>query len=160
MKVTDILTRVNAYLAGEQLSYSQLKPFLDDTIDDINQQLNSIYPVFSELPASLEAYTYFPDIYIRKVVCVGAAWYFYKADEEGIDSAPAYKEQYQQALYMMSRDMMNVVPEQYKQGYVDPATLAPGEVAPEAPVVGVIKIEPDGDLTPQGVTIDGNSWNI
>jgi len=160
MKITDIVNRVNAYLAGEQLSYSQLKPFLDDTVDDINQQLNSIYPVFSELDPSASEYTAFPDIYLRKVVSLGAAWYFYKADEEGVDSAPAYKEQYYQALYFMARDMMNNVPEQYKQGYVDPNTLAPGEVAPDAPVLGVIKIEPDGDLEEQGVSVNANSWSI
>jgi hypothetical protein len=49
MQVKDIITCINELLAGEQLHYQDLEIFLDKTIDDINGQLNTRYPVFSEL---------------------------------------------------------------------------------------------------------------
>ena len=36
MKVVDIVRLTNKYLSGEQLTYNKLLPFLDATIDDIN----------------------------------------------------------------------------------------------------------------------------
>lgn len=159
MKILDIVNRVNRALAGELLSYSQMKDHLDDVIDDINNQLDTIYPAFSELDPSLDSYTAFDDRYIRSVVIPGAAYYFYQMDEEGIDTAPAYAQKYQRNLFLMIRDTINNIPEQYKRGYVDPATLGEGEVAPEVPVAGVIHIEEDGDLEMQGGGyIHGSIW--
>ena len=44
MLVNDIVKRVNQELAGEQLVYTRIKPFLDEVIDDINANLNSTFP--------------------------------------------------------------------------------------------------------------------
>ena len=49
MKIVDILKLTNKYLSGEQLTYNKLLPFLDAVIDDINNELNSTYPSFSQL---------------------------------------------------------------------------------------------------------------
>ena len=78
MKVIDIVKLSNKYLAGEQLTYPKLLPFLDAVIDDINSELNATYPSFSSLaiegnPTSTDVYDCFPDHYIRSVVCIGVA---------------------------------------------------------------------------------------
>lgn len=106
-------------LAGEQLVYSKLEPFLDSVIDDINIQLNSRYPTFSEcnFPSVLDTaavYDYFPDRYIRSVVIKGAAYKFYIMDEEGINTAEMFGYDYQDALYYMLRDFVDKVPEEYQ----------------------------------------------
>ena len=76
MLIKDIVNLVNQKLAGELLSYSELRTYLDNVVDDINSQLNTCYPTFSELESTTE-YTAFPDRYIRSVVVPGATWYFY-----------------------------------------------------------------------------------
>lgn len=106
-------------LAGEQLVYSRLEVFLDSVIDDINSRLNSKFPSFSELNMDLvyehEAdYNYFPDKYIRSVVIPGAAYKFYVMDEEGIATAEQYGYEYEKNLFVMMRDYMEQVPEEYQ----------------------------------------------
>ena len=83
MLVNDIVKRVNQELAGEQLVYTRIKPFLDEVIDDINANLNSTFPTFSDLGESVEGglvtdYNYFPEKYILvytscsiQVLCYG-----------------------------------------------------------------------------------------
>lgn len=116
MKVIDIVKLSNKYLAGEQLTYSKLLPFLDAVIDDINNELNSTFPSFSSLaidgqPSKNDVYDVFPDHYIRSVVCIGAASKFYTMDEEGIISAEGYEMTYRQNLFYMLRDYVEHVPE-------------------------------------------------
>lgn len=114
MLIKDIVALVNQKLAGELLTYSELKPHLDSTIDDINTQLNSKYPAFSELDSIVTEYTAFPDKFIRQVVVPGAAWYFYTTDEEGSAAAPQYAQDYQRGLFTMLRDMLYGVPTEYQ----------------------------------------------
>ena len=116
MKVIDIVKLSNKYLAGEQLTYSKLLPFLDAVIDDINNELNATYPSFSSLaidgqPSSSDVYDFFPDRYIRSVVCIGAASKFYTMDEEGIIASEGYEMTYQRNLFYMVRDYIEHVPE-------------------------------------------------
>lgn len=113
MQIKEIITHVNQCLAGELLSYGDLKFYLDKTIDDINSQLNSKYPAFSELEPLITEYTAFPDRFIRQVVIPGAAWYYYVADEEGSQTAIQYAMDYQRGLDLMLRDMLYGVPEEY-----------------------------------------------
>ena len=114
MLLKDIVTRVNALLAGERLPYNEMLIHLDKTIDDINSQLNSTFPAFSEMPTGKVEYDYFPDRYIRSVVCVGAAWYYFTTDEEGISTAPQYLQDYDRGLFIMLRDYFNEVPIEYQ----------------------------------------------
>lgn len=114
MKLKDITLKVNELLAGERHSYAQIVNFLDRTIDDINSQLNSTFPAFSEIPEGKAEYDYFPDRYIRSVVCVGAAWYYFTTDEEGISTAPQYQYDYDRGLFIMLRDYFNDVPVEYQ----------------------------------------------
>ena len=115
MKVRDIVKLSNRYLAGEQLTYPKLLPFLDAVIDDINSELNATYPSFTSLaiegnPQDDDYYDCFPDSYIRSVVCLGAASKFYLTDEEGILAAEGYEMTYRQNLFYMVRDFIEHVP--------------------------------------------------
>ena len=83
MRITNIVKLINDKLAGELLSKSELIQFMDNVIDDINEQLNSCFPAFSELKPEQTDYDFFPDKYIRSVVVQGAAWYYYVTDEDG-----------------------------------------------------------------------------
>jgi len=109
MKITDITKRINDLLAGETLSYKQLTLHLDAVIDDINTDLASKYPAFSELPEGAVEYTHIPDRYIRSVVCIGAAHYFYITDEEGGTAARTYQELYFTNRYTFVRDWIDKV---------------------------------------------------
>ena len=119
MKVIDIVKRTNKLLAGEQLIYQKLVPFFDQVIDDINSELNATYPSFSSLdydmlyPENAE-YSYFPDKYVRSVVALGAAYYFYVMDEEGIETATKYEQMYRTNLFYMVRDYIEQVPRFYQ----------------------------------------------
>lgn len=119
MKINSIVQRVNRLLAGEQLVYSYLVEFLDSTIDDINSKLNSTFPTFTELTVGVDLvgdvdYNCFPDNYIRSVVVPGAVYKFYIMDEEGITTAEQFGYDYEKGLFMMMRDYMELVPEEYQ----------------------------------------------
>lgn len=99
--------------------YSRLEPFLDEVIDDINASLNSTFPAFSDLGRdigfrSTAEYTFFPDNYIRSVVCKGAAAKFYVMDEEGSPAAEQYMAEYSAALFIMTRDYIANVPDRFR----------------------------------------------
>ena len=120
MKVQTIIKNINKYLAGEMLRYDDLEPFLDRTIDEINSALNSCYPSISEFMDDETVdqtanYNFFPDRYIRSVVVVGAAYFYYQADEEGEQVANSFGGQFHQALYIMQRDHLIKVPLEYQE---------------------------------------------
>lgn len=114
MQLSIITSRLNEMLGGERHAYSKFIAHLDKTIDDINAQLNSTFPAFSEMPSGKAEYDYFPDQYIRSVVLPGAAWYYFTSDEEGISTANQYMMDYQRGLFYMQRDYFNYVPAQYQ----------------------------------------------
>ena len=120
MYIDQIVSGVNTKLAGETLTYNQMRLFLDECIDDINRELDANFPVFTGLSESAE-YNYFPDKYIRSVIMVGAAFKFYITDEEGAVTAPQYGWDYKDNLFYMKRDYSCQVPEAYRNaeaGYV------------------------------------------
>ena len=124
MKLTQIVGLVNTKLAGETLTYNQMVSFLDDTINDINTQLNACFPTFSETNPTLQSdsvYDVFPDQYITSVVVIGAAYKFYTTDEEGLNVATGYQQEYERGLFYMVRDYSESVPEAYQaqnRGYL------------------------------------------
>lgn len=132
MYIKDIVSEINRCLAGEMLSYTEVRSYLDKTIDDINTQLNSKYPVFSELADGTAEYTAFPDSFIRQVVIPGAAWYYYVADEEGSIAAQQYQQDYYKGLFIITRDLIYGVPIEYQvatpQGSAQLAYEADGNV--------------------------------
>ena len=124
MLLTTVQKLFNDALAGETLSYKEMLPHLDAAIDDINAKLNSTYPVFSEVPyeTSESEYSFFPDKYIRMVVIPGAAWHFYVMDEEGLQTAPQYQADFENGKFLMQRDMLYKIPEEFQdddqQGFI------------------------------------------
>jgi len=128
MTTAQIVNYVNAKLAGEMLTYTQLLVHLDAAVDDINRELNSCFPVFSEFETNKALYpdypdyNFIPDRVIRMVIVVGVAYKFYITDEEGSMTAQQYSYDYKDALFYLKRDYCNSVPEQYQadnQGYID-----------------------------------------
>lgn len=120
MTVQNIVAGVNAKLAGENLTYNQMRLFLDETIDDINNELSSNFPDFTEISAG-GVYDFFPERYIRSVVILGAAYKFYVTDEEGAESAKQFQAEYRRNLFLMKRDYSERVPEAYQdfnKGYL------------------------------------------
>ena len=111
MNYNDIVTLINKKIPSEQLNLDRMLSFMDEVIDDINAQLGSRFPTFSEWNAAVDRpghkpneYTLFPDRYIRTVVVTGAAAKWYTADEEGIETATTYIKDYDRALFIMLRD--------------------------------------------------------
>lgn len=87
--------------------------FMDEVIFDINHQLNTQYPTFSEASDSTAdnvtaSYDYkaFPDEWQRTVVVYGAASKIYASDDEGINTATDYSSEYQEYLFLMLRDFV------------------------------------------------------
>ena len=120
MTIANIVSGVNTKLAGETLTFNQMKLFLSEVIDDINAELNATFPSFDDLTSS-DVYDAFPDNYIRSVVITGAAFKFYVTDEEGIATAQQYGYDYKDRLFRMKRDYSDKVPEEYQadgQGYL------------------------------------------
>lgn len=120
MLISNIVNGVNTKLAGETMTFNQLKLFLSETIDDINRELCATYPSFDDLKES-DNYNYFPDKYIRSVVITGAAYKFYETDEEGIVTATQYHYDFMDNLFYMKRDYSCKVPTEYQdtdRGYV------------------------------------------
>lgn len=126
MKINTLISLTNTKLAGETLTYAQLRPLFDEVIIDINADLNACFPLFSTYAPdynNLEAeYDCFPDMYLASVVATGAAYKFYTIDEEGIAVAQSFGADYQKALFHMVRDYSSSVPLVFqntgKQGYI------------------------------------------
>ena len=117
MLLNDVVRMVNEKLAGELLTFNELKDHLDATIDDINARLDSTFPTFGEFHESYTQepdYNFFPDKYIRSVVINGAAFYFFMVDEEGSEVAPAFAREYEKNMFIMERDFIDKVPEDYQ----------------------------------------------
>lgn len=117
MQITNLVKRINQLLDGNIQSYTDLVPHLDSAMDDINADLSSVFPVFSDLPTGTLVYEYFPDRYLRECVALGAAYYFYMTDEEGGQPPMGYAQRYAQARFQMIRDYLHLVPVTYHVKY-------------------------------------------
>lgn len=116
MLIVQIQKLFNMALAGETLTIKEMIPHLDAAIDGINDKLNTCYPVFSDIDTTTHdaEYNYFADKYIRTVVIPGAAWHYYVMDEEGLQTAPQYQADYETGKFMMLRDTLYNIPEEYQ----------------------------------------------
>lgn len=121
MLYADIVKQFNVLLAGDNLPLREVLPHLDYSIDRINETLNTKYPTFSEWLDILDedgnkhtCYNLFDNRYIRQVVLKGAAWHYYVTDEEGLATAPQYQQDFENALFIMQRDMLYNIPDEYQ----------------------------------------------
>lgn len=126
MYIANLVQLVNRKLANELLSETELLIYMDSTIDDINANLNTTFPTFSEVIAQAGVnnpdYQAIPNRYLRSVVIVGTAVKYYEADEEGNQSAISFVQDYRQQLFYMLRDYSFNVPAEYRaenQGFVN-----------------------------------------
>lgn len=128
----------NEKLAGEMFNYDEIVSFLDLVIDEINADLSSKFPTFSEFTPTqfpdykaseytkedgtidtviktqvYNNYDLFPDKYIRSVVIPGAAYKWFSVDEEGASTAPLFQQEYEKARFEMVRDYIDFVPPEY-----------------------------------------------
>lgn len=133
----------NEKLAGEMFNYDEIVSFLDLVIDEINGDLCSKFPAFSEFnPTQFPGYKQelyttknekgelvidtkkrdlvysnydlFPDKYIRSVVIPGAAYKWFSVDEEGASTAPLFQQEYEKGRFEMLRDYIDLVPYEYQ----------------------------------------------
>ena len=118
MHIQVLVNLINHKLADELLSQTQLLMHMASVIDDINAQLNSTFPTFSEViqkeGVNNPDYQYIPDKYLRSVVVVGAATKYYEIDEEGNITAQLFAQDYRQQLFYMLRDFSMSIPEEYR----------------------------------------------
>ena len=132
-KVIDLIRK---HLGDELVTEAELYNYIDRVIDDINVQLNTCFPTFTEfseenygIGSNLLDYNAIPDKYLRTVVVPGAAFKYYTTDEEGGNAAPKYEEDYRQGLFYMLRDYSFSIPSKYRadeQGFIDVEEETPG----------------------------------
>lgn len=83
---------------------------------------HSPYYPFPRRPKDRTVYDVIPDKYLRSVVALGTALYFYTDDEEGEQIAMDYQRRYEQQLFYMVRDFHMLVPPEFQNntgGYID-----------------------------------------
>ena len=159
-KLVDTINRT--YIASDYLRQPDIYYYMDRVIDDINSQLQACYPTFSEwedfveiwnenypeLPKDRTVYDVIPDKYLRSVVALGTALYFYENDEEGEQIAMDYQQRYNQQLFLMVRDYHMLVPEEFQNnegGYID---------------FSYIRERGPKDLHPRGVVMRGINTRV
>lgn len=137
MLLTKLIDTVNrTYITSDYLRAPDIYYYMDRVIDDINTNLQARYPVISEWDEFVEKwnekfpdhpkdrtnYDAIPDRYLRSVVALGTALYYYNSDEEGEQIAVDYLQRYNQNMFFMVRDFHNQVPWFYQNdegGYID-----------------------------------------
>lgn len=137
MKINKLIDTVNrAYIPSDYLRAPDIYYYMDRTIDDINSELQATYPTFTDWyefveewnkvnpdePKDRTVYDVIPDKYLRTVVALGTAMYYYASDEEGEQVAIDYQQKYHLALFKMVRDYHMLVPEEFQDnegGYID-----------------------------------------
>lgn len=159
-KLVDTINRT--YIPSDYLRQPDVYYFMDRVIDDINERLQACYPTFTEWedfvevwnenfpddPKDRTKYDVIPDKYLRTVVALGTALYFYTSDEEGEQIAYDYQQKYEQQLFYMIRDYLELVPEMFQNnegGFIDFAYNR--EQKPK-------------DLHPRGVVLNGYNTKV
>jgi hypothetical protein len=145
MLIGNIIKLVNHKLANALLAPTDLYMHMDAVIDDINTQLSTCFPTFSDVikrngGVNGADYTAIPDKYIRSVVVVGTAVKYYEVDEEGNPSAQNFAMDYQQQLFYMVRDFSFSIPKCYRDDNRGMVALSDKDI--EAPALQVPQYNP------------------
>ena len=122
-------------IASDYVRAPEIYTFMDKVIADINRRIQATYPPVSEYadfvtewnaanpdtPLTQDNYSVIPDRFLRNVMPVGVARYYYMRDEEGESVGSDYFRAYETALFEIERDLFNVVPVQFQNtegGYI------------------------------------------
>mgnify|MGYP001025850956 CR=1 FL=1 len=146
MNRLDILKRINQGVYEGLYSLEDVEQDLDDSIDVINEALNTKFPYFSEvLTDDIKEYTYdlngtqvliFPEKYIRSI-CINyvVTELMRREDEFGMLYQSA-NQKYLAGVDMMFRDFYNRVPEIFQDtegGYLELEGEKPEEASISIP---------------------------
>lgn len=112
------------FIVSEHLHPIDMMGYMDAVIDDINEDMQTTFPTFSEwadfcaehpeLELDPSVYTAFPSMYLRRVVAPGTALKFYAYDEEGEQVASKFYLDYEKGRFGMLRDYLHKVPEHFQ----------------------------------------------
>lgn len=105
---------LNSLLAGEMLSMEMCKQHINYAINEINVQLDSCFPVLTDVSDLSQVYNAIPDKYINMVVLPGAAHHYYMVDDEGTTSEADFRNQFELGKFYMLRDYSCNIPEEYQ----------------------------------------------
>jgi hypothetical protein len=118
MLYSKVINLISKHLGDDLVSAAEMLGYIARVIDDINIQLDTCFPTFTEAQETYgndnTDYIAFPDKYIRTVVVPGAAFKYYVTDEEGNQAAVKYEEDYRQGLFYMLRDYSSQIPAEYR----------------------------------------------
>ena len=102
------------------------QPHMPEFPDHIHRPIPKSHPnhfnPFAPRPKDRRVYDVIPDKYLRSVVALGTALYFFTNDEEGEQIALDYQQKYNQQLFYMVRDYHMLVPPMFQNntgGYID-----------------------------------------
>lgn len=133
-KLVDTVNRT--YIVSDYLRAPDIYYYMDRVIDDINSNLQANYPTISDWDEFVEKwnekfpnhpkdrtnYDVIPDRYLRTVVALGTALYYYNNDEEGEQIAVDYLQRYNHNMFLMIRDYHMLVPPMFQNnfgGFID-----------------------------------------
>lgn len=137
MQINKLIDTINrAYITSEYVRAPDVYYYMDRVIDDINKNLQTKFPLFSEwvdfverwnklfpeYPKDRTTYDVIPNKYLRSVVALGTALYFFSNDEEGELIAQDYQQKYNMEMFYMVRDYHSQVPDMFRDddgGYID-----------------------------------------
>lgn len=126
MKINTLVDHINrGNIASDYIRIPEIYYYMDKVIDDINDRLQAKYPSFTEYesfvnqwneqypdnPLDRTDYSVIPDRWLRKILPVGVARYYYMKDEEGEVAASDYFRTYENNLFLLVRDFHSQVPE-------------------------------------------------
>ena len=119
MEINRLTMLCNQRMAGELLRTDEWMPYWDEVVHDINNELNSKFPTVTAFILDTTNllgtnYNFIPDKYMETVFVYGACTKYYDMDEEGIGPAQKFEQKYMEHKFMMLRDFVENIPEEFQ----------------------------------------------
>jgi hypothetical protein len=123
-------------IASDYIRAPEIYSYMDKVLLDANDRLQANFPMVSdwadfvtqwnidnpENTATQDDYSAIPDRYLRRIMPVGVARYFYMKDEEGESVGSDYFREYEKAMFEFVRDYLPLVPLVFQNnegGYIE-----------------------------------------
>lgn len=126
MTKNNIVNWINKRVVSYRVSWDDIADYLDMAIDEINSYMSTKYPhvtaVLDEFAPEDKTYSFrasgteipfFPEKYFTSIVLPYAITQILTTDEEFTMIYSKYMSQYQESLFIMARDEMNNIPQQF-----------------------------------------------